>query len=90
MARVVITAEVEDSAKWESAFRTHGALLASMSQTVTHFHNGDNQVCLYSEPDDLDQYMSVLDSQDTVDAMIADGVKRDTVKVFVLDREFSY
>lgn len=90
MARVVITAEVEDSAQWEAAFRTHGKLLASMSQSVSYFSNDNNEVCIYSEPDDLDTYLQVLQSQDTADAMATDGVKRDTVKVYVLDRDFSY
>lgn len=91
MPRVVITAQVEDSAKWEDGFRTHGELLGSMSQSVTYFSaTSDNEVVLYSEPVDLGQYMRVLESSDTADAMAVDGVKRDTVKVFVLDKEFSY
>ena len=91
MPRVMITAEVENSAKWEKGFRTHGDLLKSMSQSATYFTTtGDNKVFLYSEPEDLDKYMEVLESPATVDAMANDGVKRDTVKVFVLDREFVY
>jgi hypothetical protein len=91
MPRVIITAQVEDAAQWERGFRTHGELLGSMSQSATYFAaTGDNEVALYSEPDDLDKYMEVLESQDTVDAMALDGVKRDTVKVFVLDKEFIY
>ena len=87
----MITAEVEDSAKWEEGFRTHGDLLRSMSQSVTYFTaTGENEVALYSEPDDLDTYMKVWESPDTADAMAFDGVKRDTVKVFVLDKEFTY
>lgn len=91
MPRVMITAEVEDSTKWEEGFRTHGELLRSMSQTATYFTTtGENEVALYSEPDDLDKYMQVLESPDTAAAMENDGVKRDTVKVFVLDKEFVY
>lgn len=91
MPRVMITADVEDSAKWEKGFRTHGDLLKSMSQSVTYFTTtGDNKVALYSEPADLDKYMKVLESPDTAEAMAFDGVKRDTVKVFVLDKEFAY
>ena len=33
MARVVVTAQVEDAVKWEKSFRTHGDLFRS--QTVT-------------------------------------------------------
>jgi len=91
MPRVLITAEVEDAAAWEAGFRTHGELLGSMSQSVTHFSvSDDGEVALYSEPEDLDRYMQVLESPDTADAMANDGVKRETVKVYVLDKEFSY
>ena len=91
MPRVIITAQVEDSAQWERGFRTHGELLGTMSQSVTHFATTDNnEVVLYSEPEDLDTYMQVLESEETADAMALDGVKRDTVKVFVLDKEFAY
>ena len=63
----------------------------SMSQSATYFTTtGENEVALYSEPDDLDKYMEVLESPATADAMAFDGVKRDTVKVFVLDKEFTY
>ena len=91
MPRVMITAEVEDSAKWEEGFRTHGDLLKSMSQSTTYFAaTSDNEVALYSEPEDLAKYMDVLESPATAEAMSVDGVKRDTVKVFILDKEFTY
>ncbi len=91
MARVIITAQVEDSAKWEAAFRTQGNLLRSMTSTVTHIAtNENNEVALYAEPSDLAKYMEVLESPATAEAMAHDGVKKETVKVFVLDKEFSY
>jgi hypothetical protein len=91
MARVVITAKVADAAKWEEAFRTHGGLLGTMAQSRTYFStNKDNDIVLYSEPSDLDKFMKVLDSAETVEAMTTDGVDRDTVKVFVLDEVFVY
>lgn len=91
MPRVIITASVEDSARWEENYLKHGALLASMSQSVTHYTTtADNEVALYSEPEDLEKYMEVLESQDTVAAMALDGVKRETVRIYVLDKEFSY
>ncbi|MCH7664988.1 MAG: hypothetical protein IH936_03535 [Acidobacteria bacterium] len=87
----MITARVEDSAKWEEGFRTHGDLLRSMSQTVTYFATtGDNEGALYSEPEDLEKFMEVLESPATAEAMGKDGVKRDTVKVLVSDKEFVY
>ena len=91
MPRVIITAQVEDSTQWEEGFRTQGALLRSMSSTVTHFStNEQNEVVLYAEPADLDQYFAVLESPATAEAMAHDGVKKETVKVYVLDKEFRY
>jgi hypothetical protein len=45
---------------------------------------------LYADVDDVDKYMEVLESPATAEAMSSDGVKRETVKVSVLDKEFSY
>jgi hypothetical protein len=54
MPRVIITAKVEDTGRWERGFRTHGELLHSMLQSVTHLTTtDDNEVALYSDPDDL-------------------------------------
>ena len=88
MATVIITAEVEDTAKWEDGFRTHGDLFRS--QTVTKMDFGiaeDNNVAICCKIDDLDTYMSILESPATAEAMEFDGVKRETVKVFVVDKE---
>ncbi len=91
MAKVIITAQVEDSAKWEEGFRTHGELLRSMTSTVTYFTiSKDNELTLYAEPNDVDKFLEVMDSPATKEAMADDGVKRDTVKVSVLDKEFRY
>ena len=90
MARVVVTAQVEDAVKWEKSFRTHGDLFRS--QTVTKPINfatiEGNMVAVCAEPDNLDTFMKILNSAATADAMTADGVKRETVRVFVLDKEF--
>jgi hypothetical protein len=91
MAKVIITAKVKDAAKWEKGFRTHGKLLKSMTSTVTYFTiSKDNELTLYAEPADVDKYFEVLESPATKEAMDFDGVKRDTVKVSVLDKEFRY
>ena len=90
MPKVVVTAQVEDPVKWEKGFRTHGDLFRS--QTVTKPINlatiEGNQAVVCFEPDDLDTFMKILDSPATAEAMVLDGVKRETVKVFVLDKEF--
>ncbi len=91
MAKIIITAQVEDSAKWEEGFRTHGELLRSMTSTVTYFTiTKENELTLYAEPDDVDKFLEVMDSPATEEAMAYDGVKRETVKVVVLDKEFTY
>ncbi len=91
MAKVIITAKVEDAAKWEEGFRTHGDLLRSMTSTVSYFTiSADNELTIYADVDDVDKYFEVLDSPATEEAMASDGVLRDTVKVSVLDKEFSY
>ena len=90
MAKMVLTAQVENLEEWEKAFRTHGDLFRS--QTVTRPINfatiEGNEVAVCAEPDDLKTFMDILDSPATAEAMESDGVKRDTVKVFVLDKEF--
>lgn len=90
MPRVVVTADVEDATKWEEGFRTHGELFKrqSISKPIHFTVTGLNQVVALFEPDDLDTYMQVLDSPATAEAMDFDGIKRETVKVFVLDGEF--
>ena len=91
MAKIVVTAQVEDSTKWEEGYRTHGDLLKSMGAMSSHFATlEDNEVCIFSEVDDVDKYMEVMESDATAEAMGADGVKRETVKIYVLDKEFIY
>ena len=88
MTRLILTAQVEDSARWAPAFRTHAELIRS--QTVTSLHFGtttDNEVAIYAEVDDVDKYFEILESQATADAMANDGVKRETVKTYILDQQ---
>ena len=91
MPRVIFTAQVEDSAKWEKGYRTHGELLRSMTMPMAYFTaTKENEVAIYAEPDDLDKFFEVFQSPATAEAMAYDGVKRETVKVFVLDKEFHF
>ena len=52
--------------------------------------SADNELTIYADVDDVDKYFEVMDSPATEEAMAFDGVLRDTVKVSVLDKEFSY
>jgi hypothetical protein len=89
MPKVVVTAQVEDPVKWEESFRTHGDLFRSQSVTkpISFATIEGNHVAVCLEPDDLDTCMKALNSPATAEAMAVDGVKRETVKVFVLDKE---
>ena len=89
MPRIIVTAQVEDSAEWEKGFRSHGALFKDMSVTAVHFTATDeNEVAVQFEVDDMDRYFELFEAPVTAESMKVDGVKRETVKVFVLDKEF--
>ena len=91
MSTVILTAEVEDGARWESQFLTHGDLFKSypMKSPIEFTVNG-NQVTMSSEVTDVDAYLAVLKSPETLDAMKNDGVKRDTVQVMVLNKKLEF
>ena len=90
MAKVIASAQVEDGSKWEEGFRTHGDLFRkqTIGKPISFAVNG-NEVTILFEPDDLDTYLKILDSPETHDAMAFDGVKRETVKIAVLDKELN-
>ncbi len=88
MPRVLVTAEVNDLAAWEKGFRTHGDLFRQMGVSRMEFGTAaGNRVAVCGDTADLNAYMTVLNSPATAEAMAFDGVKRDTVQVFVLDKE---
>jgi hypothetical protein len=88
MPKVIVIAEVEDAVKWEAGFRTHGDYFRTMTLSEPiHFTMTGNEVAIVMEPADLGTFGQVMESQATADAMAFDGVKRETVKTFVLDKE---
>jgi hypothetical protein len=88
MPRVVVTAEVENLEKWEKGFRTHGDLFRQMGVSLMEFATGPgNRIAVCGDTNNLDAYMKVLNSPATAEAMAFDGVKRETVQTFVLDKE---
>ena len=88
MVSILVIAQVEDSKEWEDGFRTHRDLFKSMTATAVRYAvSDDNEIAVCSDVTDQAKYFQVLESKATVDAMKADGVKRDTVKVFVLDKK---
>jgi hypothetical protein len=87
--KVLVIAEVEDPEKWEEGFRTHGKLFKSMTvKKPVDFGISGNRAAVCCKPDDLEKFMEILDSPATAEAMEFDGVKRETVQVFILDKEF--
>ena len=92
MPKVVITAQVEDLVKWEKGFRTHGNLFRSQTVTkpIDFATMAGNEVAVCAEPDDLATFMKIMDSPAVAEAMAFDGVKRETVKMFVLDKQFKF
>ncbi len=89
MAKVIITAKVEDSVKWEEGFRTHGELFKRQT-CVSPVHisiQEGNEVALLFEVENVDTYMHLLDTEEP-GAMANDGVIKETVKIFVMDKEF--
>ena len=90
MSKIILTAQVEDGRSWESAFRTHKDMFREAGLGTIHYTIEDSNLIVMSvDVESVDDYMDFMRSQDTQDAMKHDGVKRDTVKVHVLDRELT-
>jgi hypothetical protein len=88
MAMIVLTAEVEDTTKWEAAFRTHADLFKKMGVATRYDYaiGENNHVAVCAEANDAKEFLTSLESAENVAAMANDGVKRDTVQVFVVDK----
>ena len=90
MTKIVVTAQVEDSVRWEEGLRTHADLFRSQTVSKVEFTAIEgNEVAVCIEPEDFDTFMEIFESPATAEAMAADGVKRETVKVYVLDKGFT-
>jgi hypothetical protein len=90
VSKIIITAQVEDSSNWEKGFRTHGELFSGYTATAIHFTVTDeNEVAILWEVTDVNTFLERLDAPGTAEAMAVDGVKQDTVKVFVLDKDIN-
>jgi hypothetical protein len=90
MPKVIVTAQVEDSANWENGFRSHAGLFNDYTATAINFTaTDDNEVAILWDVGNLDRYLELMDSPETAEAMAQDGVKRETVKVYVLDKEIN-
>ena len=88
MPRIVLTAEVENTKDWEQKFRTHRDLFREMGHaSVYEYGIGENnEVVVTVDVGDAAAFLTSLESAENVAAMENDGVKRDTVKVWVVDK----
>ena len=90
MPKVVVTAEVNDPVEWERGFRTHADLFRNrygVNKPIQFAVIEGNQVSVCFEPDELETYMKGFNAPETAEALAFDGVKRETVKLYILDRE---
>ena len=90
MRKVVVTGQVDEPVQFEAGFRTHGDLCRSetVHRPIDFSIIEGNEVAVCFDPDDLDAFLEGMDSPETAEAMAIDGVKRETVKIYVLDKEF--
>lgn len=88
MTRIVLTAQVENPKTWEQQFQTHADLFRQMGFAKAYDYSigKDSDVAVSVEVDDVDGFLQALESPENVAAMENDGVRRDTVHVFVLDK----
>lgn len=90
MAKVIITATVNDPQGWEGKFRSQGKLFKEYTaRTVSYSVNERGEVAALFECDDLVKCLEMIKSPATAEAMESDGVDRSTVNLYVLDNEFT-
>ena len=88
MPKIVSTALVEDSARWKKGFKTHIDIFKKQSINTIHFTaNSNNEVAIVFDVSDIDKWREVLESEETVAAMKSDGLKKESIKFYVLDEE---
>jgi hypothetical protein len=87
MTGIVLTAHVKDAARWEKGFRAHADLLKRGGMSNIHYSISDNNdVCVYFETDDVEASESFAQSPENIRGMEEDGVERDTLKSYRLEK----
>ena len=92
MPKILVTAQCKDQSKWEDGFRTHADFFRTaygISKPIRYGRGDDNYIGTCFETDDVAKFMSAIALPETADAMEGDGLLRETVKVFVLDKELA-
>ncbi len=86
MNKVVARAKVEDVERWKNGFATHSELFKKQGVTIAYYGVGEgNKVAACFETTNLNAFMEILESSDTVEAMSQDGIIDGTVEIFVVD-----
>jgi hypothetical protein len=90
MPKVIITVEVQDPAKWEAGFRSHGEIFRTYSVNAPiSYTTAGNQAVVCMEVASAETMQQQMALPATADAMGTDGLKRETFKMFVLDKQFT-
>ena len=91
MTRIVFTAKVKDAVKWEEGYREHAPMLRDKPGVTKPIHFSTsaetNEICIQGEPDNLEKYLELVQTPEMVEAMEKNGVLRDTVKLYILDKQ---
>lgn len=87
MARIIITAQVEDEKKWLENFPSHKKIFKSYSAKRVRYGVTDGVAGTVWDVGDAKKMLDSMQAPDTAEAMAADGVIRDTVRVVVLDEK---
>jgi len=88
MPKVIALASVENSVEWEKRFRTHVDVFKAYTATAVDFATtSDNKIAICFDVENLETYLQQMESPETEAAMAHDGVNRETVKLFVLDKK---
>jgi hypothetical protein len=81
---------VEDAVEWERKFRSRGDLFRKIwAGPVPDFHRAateGNVVALCFDVHDVEAYFAMQQRPEIAQAMAEDGVRPDTVRIFVLDK----
>ena len=86
MTKVVVRVEVEDIERWKNGFVTHTELFKKQGVSIAHYGAGDNnKVVAFFETNNLSDFMNIMESPETEEAMSHDGIIGGSVEVFVLD-----
>jgi hypothetical protein len=88
MTKIIVTANVKDPEAWEAGFRTMSALLNTMyiSPINLGIRTDDNSFAFTADVKDVDQFLSMINSEKIKNAQKENGVIDGTVRYYVLDK----